>query len=157
MNKDGQGDEKLQQPITRARVRGIREKDDQIAHRLMIAIEENMKEDGNPSKLFMIQYLNLEQPIEQMGRRRNQGEVRTEPTTGGRPCTYHQQQRLLREQVVGGHLPTQSHQEGPSDPTRMNLNETLRSMQQSIEGLTRQFQGVARDVEELKRGVEAPQ
>ncbi|KAI5649444.1 hypothetical protein M9H77_35449 [Catharanthus roseus] len=33
-----------------------------------------------------------------------------------------------------GHMPTQSHQEGTSDPTRMNLNETLRSMQQSIEG-----------------------
>ncbi|KAI5658035.1 hypothetical protein M9H77_26828 [Catharanthus roseus] len=36
-----------------------------------------------------------------------------------------------------GHLPTQSDQEGTSDPTRMNLNETLRSMQQSIEGLAR--------------------
>ncbi|KAI5671556.1 hypothetical protein M9H77_11920 [Catharanthus roseus] len=51
-----------------------------------------------------------------------------------------------------GHLPIQSHQEATSDPTRMNLNETLRSMQQSIEGLARQFQRVARDVEELKKG-----
>ncbi|KAI5663986.1 hypothetical protein M9H77_23309 [Catharanthus roseus] len=51
-----------------------------------------------------------------------------------------------------GHMPTQSHQEGSSDPSRMNFNETLRSMQQSIEGLTRQFQSVARDVEELKKG-----
>ncbi|KAI5653345.1 hypothetical protein M9H77_30532 [Catharanthus roseus] len=33
-----------------------------------------------------------------------------------------------------GQLPNQSHQGGTSDPTRMNLNETLRSMQQSIEG-----------------------
>ncbi|KAI5653793.1 hypothetical protein M9H77_30980 [Catharanthus roseus] len=32
----------------------------------------------------------------------------------------------------------------------MNLNETLRSMQQSIEGLARQFHSVARYVEELK-------
>ncbi|KAI5654436.1 hypothetical protein M9H77_31623 [Catharanthus roseus] len=36
---------------------------------------------------------------------------------------------------------TRSHQEGTSDPTRMNLNETLQSMQQSIE-----------DVEDLKKG-----
>ncbi|KAI5673528.1 hypothetical protein M9H77_13892 [Catharanthus roseus] len=34
----------------------------------------------------------------------------------------------------------------------MNFNETLRSVQQSIESLARQFQGVARDVEELKKG-----
>ncbi|KAI5653497.1 hypothetical protein M9H77_30684 [Catharanthus roseus] len=42
------------------------------------------------------------------------------------------------------HIPTQSHQESTSDPSRMNLNETLRSMQQSIEKL-------ARDVEDLKK------
>ncbi|KAI5657560.1 hypothetical protein M9H77_26353 [Catharanthus roseus] len=36
-----------------------------------------------------------------------------------------------------GHLPTQSHQGGTSDHIRMYLNETLRSMQQSLEGLTR--------------------
>ncbi|KAI5681679.1 hypothetical protein M9H77_02907 [Catharanthus roseus] len=53
---------------------------------------------------------------------------------------------------MDGHIPTQSHQEGTSDPTRMNLNETLRSMQQSIEGLARQFQIVAIGVEELKKG-----
>ncbi|KAI5664453.1 hypothetical protein M9H77_23776 [Catharanthus roseus] len=53
---------------------------------------------------------------------------------------------------TNGHLPTQYHQEGTSDPTRMNFNETLRSMQQSIEGLARQFQSVARDVEDLKKG-----
>ncbi|KAI5681769.1 hypothetical protein M9H77_02997 [Catharanthus roseus] len=52
---------------------------------------------------------------------------------------------------MDGDMPTQSHQEGLSDPSRMNLNETLRSMQQSIEGLARQFQSVARDVEELKK------
>ncbi|KAI5676044.1 hypothetical protein M9H77_06994 [Catharanthus roseus] len=51
-----------------------------------------------------------------------------------------------------GYLPTQSHLGGASDPTWMNLNETLRSMQQSIEGLARQFQSVARDVEQLKKG-----
>ncbi|KAI5652231.1 hypothetical protein M9H77_29418 [Catharanthus roseus] len=50
------------------------------------------------------------------------------------------------------HLPNPSYQEGTSDLTRMNLNEILRSMQQSIEGLEIQFQGVARDVEELKKG-----
>ncbi|KAI5652233.1 hypothetical protein M9H77_29420 [Catharanthus roseus] len=38
-----------------------------------------------------------------------------------------------------GQFATQSHQEGTSDPTRMNLNETLRTMQQSIEGLARKF------------------
>ncbi|KAI5667341.1 hypothetical protein M9H77_17194 [Catharanthus roseus] len=43
-----------------------------------------------------------------------------------------------------GQLPTKSHQEGTSDPSRMNLNETLRSMQQSIERLVR-------DVEDLKK------
>ncbi|KAI5663963.1 hypothetical protein M9H77_23286 [Catharanthus roseus] len=53
---------------------------------------------------------------------------------------------------IDGHLPTQSHQGGTSDRSRMNLNKTLRSMQQSIEGLARQFQSVARDVEELKNG-----
>ncbi|KAI5652962.1 hypothetical protein M9H77_30149 [Catharanthus roseus] len=42
-------------------------------------------------------------------------------------------------------LPTQSHQRGTSDPSRMNLNETLRSIQQSIEKLVR-------DVEDLKKG-----
>ncbi|KAI5667964.1 hypothetical protein M9H77_17817 [Catharanthus roseus] len=63
-----------------------------------------------------------------------------------------------RERIGGlimstdGHLPTQSHQEGTSDPTRMHLNETLRSTQESIEGLARQFQNVARDVKELKKG-----
>ncbi|KAI5672387.1 hypothetical protein M9H77_12751 [Catharanthus roseus] len=53
-----------------------------------------------------------------------------------------------------GHLPTQSHQEGTSDPTRMNLNETLRSIEQSIEGLARKKknQSDARDVEEPKKG-----
>ncbi|KAI5664013.1 hypothetical protein M9H77_23336 [Catharanthus roseus] len=51
-----------------------------------------------------------------------------------------------------GHMPTQSHQEGPSDPSRMNLNETLRPMQQSIDRLARQFQSVALAVEELKKG-----
>ncbi|KAI5653352.1 hypothetical protein M9H77_30539 [Catharanthus roseus] len=54
--------------------------------------------------------------------------------------------------VTNGHLPTQSHQEGNSDSTRMNLNETSRFMQESIEGLAREFQSVARDVKELKRG-----
>ncbi|KAI5653071.1 hypothetical protein M9H77_30258 [Catharanthus roseus] len=52
---------------------------------------------------------------------------------------------------MDGHLPAQSHQEGTSNPTRMNLNGTLRSMQQSIEGLARQFKSVARDIEELKK------
>ncbi|KAI5653081.1 hypothetical protein M9H77_30268 [Catharanthus roseus] len=51
-----------------------------------------------------------------------------------------------------GQLPIQSHQEGTSDPTRINLNETLRSTPQAIEGLARQFQSVARDIEELKKG-----
>ncbi|KAI5672093.1 hypothetical protein M9H77_12457 [Catharanthus roseus] len=51
-----------------------------------------------------------------------------------------------------GHMPIQSHKKGPSHPSRMNLNETLRSMQQSIEGLARQFQSGARDVEEFKKG-----
>ncbi|KAI5676499.1 hypothetical protein M9H77_07449 [Catharanthus roseus] len=55
-----------------------------------------------------------------------------------------------------GQLPTQSHQEGTSNPARMNLNDTLRSMQQSIEGLARQFQSVARDMEELKRARVVP-
>ncbi|KAI5657886.1 hypothetical protein M9H77_26679 [Catharanthus roseus] len=60
--------------------------------------------------------------------------------------------------VNGWSLPTQSHQEGTSDLTRMNLNETLRSMQQSIERLARQFQGIARDVKELKKkAMEVPQ
>ncbi|KAI5681907.1 hypothetical protein M9H77_03135 [Catharanthus roseus] len=53
--------------------------------------------------------------------------------------------------VCGSQLPTQSHQEGTSDPTRMNLNETWRSMQQSIKGLARQFHSVARDIEVLKK------
>ncbi|KAI5668754.1 hypothetical protein M9H77_18607 [Catharanthus roseus] len=43
-----------------------------------------------------------------------------------------------------GHLPTQSHQEGIRDPLMMNLNETLRSMQQCIERLVR-------DIEDLKK------
>ncbi|KAI5653410.1 hypothetical protein M9H77_30597 [Catharanthus roseus] len=50
------------------------------------------------------------------------------------------------------HLATQSHQDDTSEPTRMILNKTLRSMQQSIERLARQFQSIARDVEELKKG-----
>ncbi|KAI5658100.1 hypothetical protein M9H77_26893 [Catharanthus roseus] len=61
---NGQGDEKLQGPITKARTRRIKEKDDQVAHRLMIAIEETMKEGlkfkneglkdyGNLPKLLM--------------------------------------------------------------------------------------------------------
>ncbi|KAI5676196.1 hypothetical protein M9H77_07146 [Catharanthus roseus] len=48
-----------------------------------------------------------------------------------------------------GQLSTQSHQEGTSDPTRINTNETLRSMQQSIKGLAIQFQSVARDMDEI--------
>ncbi|KAI5667889.1 hypothetical protein M9H77_17742 [Catharanthus roseus] len=51
-----------------------------------------------------------------------------------------------------GYLSAQSHQEYTSDPIRMNLHDTLRSMQQSIERLARQFQSVAKDVEELKWG-----
>ncbi|KAI5676951.1 hypothetical protein M9H77_07901 [Catharanthus roseus] len=64
-------DEKLQGPITRARARRIKEKDDQIAHGFMIAIKEPMKEglrfknksledDGNPPKFLIVQCLNLE-------------------------------------------------------------------------------------------------
>ncbi|KAI5653020.1 hypothetical protein M9H77_30207 [Catharanthus roseus] len=53
---------------------------------------------------------------------------------------------------TNGRMPTQSHYEGTSDPSRMNLNETLRSMQQFIEGLARQFRSIARDIEELKNG-----
>ncbi|KAI5650305.1 hypothetical protein M9H77_36310 [Catharanthus roseus] len=72
MNQDGLEDEKLQGPITRARAKRIKEKDDKVAHGLMIAIEENMKEGlkfkneglegGNPPKLLIVQCLNLEQP-----------------------------------------------------------------------------------------------
>ncbi|KAI5681643.1 hypothetical protein M9H77_02871 [Catharanthus roseus] len=51
---------------------------------------------------------------------------------------------------MDGRLRTQSHEEGTSDPSRMNLNKTLRSMQQSIENL-------ARDVEDLKKGKSAHQ
>ncbi|KAI5650393.1 hypothetical protein M9H77_36398 [Catharanthus roseus] len=51
-----------------------------------------------------------------------------------------------------GHFPTQSHQEGTSEPSIRNLNETLKSMQQSIEELPRQFYSIARHVEELKKG-----
>ncbi|KAI5679009.1 hypothetical protein M9H77_09959 [Catharanthus roseus] len=42
---------------------------------------------------------------------------------------------------TNGHLHTQSHQEGTSDPTKMNLKR-----------LARQFQSIARDVEEFKKG-----
>ncbi|KAI5649096.1 hypothetical protein M9H77_35101 [Catharanthus roseus] len=135
MNQDGQGDEE-------ARARRIKEYDDKVAHGLMIAIEESMNkglkfknegldDDGNPSKLLVVHCVNLEQPMEHVGRERNQEEFRMS---------------------MDGHLPSPSHQEGTSDPTWMNLKETLRSIQQSIEGLARQFQGVARDVEELKKG-----
>ncbi|KAI5676550.1 hypothetical protein M9H77_07500 [Catharanthus roseus] len=52
-------------------------------------------------------------------------------------------QVLLKAKVftisTNGHLPTPSHHEGTSDPTRMK-------------GLARQFQGIVRDVEELKKG-----
>ncbi|KAI5652758.1 hypothetical protein M9H77_29945 [Catharanthus roseus] len=44
-----------------------------------------------------------------------------------------------------GQLPTQSHRGGTIDLSRMNLEETLRSMQQSIERLVR-------DIEDLKKG-----
>ncbi|KAI5649002.1 hypothetical protein M9H77_35007 [Catharanthus roseus] len=65
MNQDGQGDEKFQGPITRARAKRIKENDDdQVAHELMIAIEETMREhlkfknggredDRNHPKLLM--------------------------------------------------------------------------------------------------------
>ncbi|KAI5667706.1 hypothetical protein M9H77_17559 [Catharanthus roseus] len=45
---------------------------------------------------------------------------------------------------MDGHMRTQYNQEGTSDPSRMNLNESLRSMHQSIEKL-------ARDVQDLKK------
>ncbi|KAI5676539.1 hypothetical protein M9H77_07489 [Catharanthus roseus] len=54
--------------------------------------------------------------------------------------------------VAKGQLPTQSHQKGTSDPTRMNLHETLWSMQQPINGFVRQLRSVVRDLDELKRG-----
>ncbi|KAI5652279.1 hypothetical protein M9H77_29466 [Catharanthus roseus] len=85
MNQDGQGDEKLQGSMARARK--IKENDYKVAHGLMIAIEETMKDglkfknevledDENPPKLLMVQCLNLEQPMEQI-------------TAGDRPCTYY--------------------------------------------------------------------
>ncbi|KAI5664590.1 hypothetical protein M9H77_23913 [Catharanthus roseus] len=46
---------------------------------------------------------------------------------------------------MDGHMHTQSHQEGTSDPSMMNLNETLRSIKQSIAKL-------AKDVEDIKKG-----
>ncbi|KAI5663820.1 hypothetical protein M9H77_23143 [Catharanthus roseus] len=86
-------DGKLQAPITRARARRIKEKHDQIAQGLIMAIEETMKEglklknegledDGNLPKFLMVQCLNLEQLIEQIIRERIQEEARTEPTIG---------------------------------------------------------------------------
>ncbi|KAI5664096.1 hypothetical protein M9H77_23419 [Catharanthus roseus] len=152
MNQDGQGHEMLQGPTTRAR--RIKGKDDQIAHGLMIAIEETMKkvlkfknkgleDDENPPKLLMVQYLNLEQPMKQIGKERIEEEARTEPTT---------EQGLLRKRLIrfdnvtDGHLPTPSHHEGISDPTMMNLNETSQTMQQFIDSLSSQFQGIVRDV-----------
>ncbi|KAI5653730.1 hypothetical protein M9H77_30917 [Catharanthus roseus] len=61
MKQDGQGDEKLQIPIKRARARRTKGKDDKIAQGLMMAIEETIKkglnfnnegleDDGNPPK-----------------------------------------------------------------------------------------------------------
>ncbi|KAI5666853.1 hypothetical protein M9H77_16706 [Catharanthus roseus] len=94
MNQDGQGDEKFQE-LMRARERRIKEKDDQIAHGLMIKIEETMKEGlkfknegledyGNLHKLLMVQYLHLEQTMEQIGIGRNPGDLKKEPAAGGR-------------------------------------------------------------------------
>ncbi|KAI5677804.1 hypothetical protein M9H77_08754 [Catharanthus roseus] len=42
--------------------------------------------------------------------------------------------------------------EAQGKDSRMNLNETLRSIPQSIERLARQFQSIARAIEELRRG-----
>ncbi|KAI5663996.1 hypothetical protein M9H77_23319 [Catharanthus roseus] len=81
----GVENEKLQGPITRARADRIKKNDDQVAHGLMIAIEETMKEglkfknggledDGNHPKLLMIQCINLEQPMEKIRRGTNQEE-----------------------------------------------------------------------------------
>ncbi|KAI5663521.1 hypothetical protein M9H77_22844 [Catharanthus roseus] len=63
----------------------------------------------------------------------------------------HSRKQLEFYNVYGRTITIQSHLEGTSDPTIMNLKETLRSMQQLIKGLARQFQSVAIDVEELKR------
>ncbi|KAI5676587.1 hypothetical protein M9H77_07537 [Catharanthus roseus] len=70
------------------------------------------------------------------------------PTTDDRVLHWKLELEILNRGLImstNGHMPSQSHQEGPSNSSRMNLNETLRSMQQSIEKL-------ARDVEDLKKG-----
>ncbi|KAI5675822.1 hypothetical protein M9H77_06772 [Catharanthus roseus] len=67
------------------------------------------------------------------------------------PTTDSKLQILNRAMSTDGHLPNQSQQEGTSEPSMRHVNETLRSVQQSIEGLSRQYQSVVRDVEELKK------
>ncbi|KAI5653451.1 hypothetical protein M9H77_30638 [Catharanthus roseus] len=41
------------------------------------------------------------------------------------------------KRFLDGHMPTQSHQEGTSEPSMRLVNETLQSIKQSIEGLAR--------------------
>ncbi|KAI5663841.1 hypothetical protein M9H77_23164 [Catharanthus roseus] len=68
--------------LSNLRHRRITENYDKVAHGLMIAIKETMKEgikfknecledDRNLPKLFMVQYLNLEQPMEKSRRGKN--------------------------------------------------------------------------------------
>ncbi|KAI5677519.1 hypothetical protein M9H77_08469 [Catharanthus roseus] len=57
--------------------------------------------------------------------------------------------RLLDSWLVEETAPTA---DGTSEPSMRHVNETLWSLQQSIEGLARQYQSVATDVEELKKG-----
>ncbi|KAI5663822.1 hypothetical protein M9H77_23145 [Catharanthus roseus] len=61
------------------------------------------------------------------------------------------EQPLIEGLIISkdGHLPTQCHQERTSDSTRMNLNETLRFIQQLIEGLAGRFQSVAKDTKKM--------
>ncbi|KAI5672424.1 hypothetical protein M9H77_12788 [Catharanthus roseus] len=51
-----------------------------------------------------------------------------------------------------GHMPTNSYQEGTSEPSTRQITKTTQSLQQTVEGLARQYQSVARDIEELKKG-----
>ncbi|KAI5672718.1 hypothetical protein M9H77_13082 [Catharanthus roseus] len=72
-------------------------------------------------------------------------------------CAFELRRSGNRSTILGSHdvlrqLPTPLHREGNSNPTRMNVNETLRTIQQFIEGLARHFQGVVRDTKELKKG-----
>ncbi|KAI5677394.1 hypothetical protein M9H77_08344 [Catharanthus roseus] len=141
MNRnDQEANELIHGTITRGRAMKIKAYDDSLAKGMVAFIEETMKNELNkknegfedkekPSKLLIIYTISKAHSMKQVGGEKNYECLIEVLQQGGDLGRF-----IMSTE---GHIPSPSHQDGTNDPRRMNLNETLRSVQQSIKGFVK--------------------